>query len=304
VRVVVAGGTGFLGVPLCTRLVDAGHQVWVLTRDVRQAARTLPSGVEPLQWDAKTLGPWTTAVQHADGVVNFAGTSLADGRWTPERKAILVASRLDATRALVQAMAETAAHPAVLISASAIGYYGFLGDEVVTESHDPGDDFLARLCVSWEEAAQDAEALGVRVVRARVGIVLSRHGGALERLLTPFRFGVGGPLGSGKQWYSWIHRDDVLNLILFALEHAELRGAMNVTAPEPARMRDLARELGRALHRPSLLPVPKLALRLLVGEFADALVTGQRVVPSVAKAHGFTFTYPTLRQGIAAALAE
>lgn len=301
-RIVVAGGAGFLGVPLCAALLAAGHEVTVLTRRADSARGRLPSGVALAEWDARSNGAGLTHGDAADAVVNLAGAGIADGRWTPERKAVLRSSRLDATSALIAAIQQASVRPKVLVTASAIGYYGDTGDDIVNESRGAGSDFLARLCADWEAAARPAEALGTRVVFARIGIVLARDGGALAKLTPAFRAFVGGPLGSGRQWYSWIHRDDVIGLLRFAIEHDDLAGPLNVTAPQPARMRELATTLGAVLHRPALLPVPTFALRILVGELAETLVTGQRVLPVVAREHGYDFLHPTLAAALQAAV--
>lgn len=293
-RVVVAGGTGFLGVPLCARLVASGHDVAVLTRRPGEAQRGLPAGVKAVGWDGRALGPWAVELDGADGVINLAGASIGERRWTPERKAVLRSSRLDPTSALVRAIEQAKARPSVFVSQSAVGYYGDCGDAVVTESHPPGSDFLARLCVDWEAAAGAAERMGVRVVHTRTGVVLGRGGGALAPLLTPFKMFVGGPLGGGRQWFPWVHRDDVVGLLTFALQRDDLRGPMNVTAPEPATMRTFAAALGTVLHRPSAFPVPGFALRAMLGELADSLLGGQRAIPVVAQERGYVFAYPSL----------
>ncbi len=304
-RVVAAGATGFIGTPLCAALVAAGHAVQVLSRSPARHAPSLPPGVTALPWDpGQPDGDWAGAVAGADAVVNLAGASIASGRWTPARKELLRSSRLAATSALVRAIARAPerSRPRVLVSASAIGYYGDRGDETLTERSRPGNDFLARLCVEWEAAAREAESLGLRVVTPRFGLVLGKGGGALPRMALPFRLFVGGPVGSGRQWVSWIHLDDVVGLVRYALER-EVRGALNGTAPSPVRQADFASSLGRALGRPSWAPVPAFVLRRVLGELADGLLLpSQRVVPSATLDAGYAFRHSDLLAALQAAL--
>ena len=294
-KLLIAGGTGFIGTPLCHRLVQHGHELTVLSRTPQP--RCAPVAVRFLSWDHPE---WRRLIASVDGVINLAGESLAAKRWTPRQKALLRDSRLQTTRALVDAIAASDRKPAVLINASAIGYYGARNDEELGEADPTGRGFLAELCVAWEAEARRAEALGVRVVRLRIGVVLGRGGGALAKMVPPFRWFAGGPLGSGRQWVSWIHRDDVTGLIAWALARSDVSGPINATAPQPVRMREFSATLGRALKRPSWAPVPAAALRLLVGEFAEALVTGQRVLPQAALRGGYAFAFPTLASALEA----
>jgi hypothetical protein len=241
----------------------------------------------------------------ADAVVNLAGTSIAGGRWTKARKELLLTSRIDTTRALVNALAKMSARPRVLVSASAIGIYGDRGDEVLTEESKPGTDFLAGLAREWEAEAMKAEALGIRVVLARFGIILAQHGGALAKMLLPFKLGAGGRLGSGKQWMSWITLEDVVGVIRFAIENNAVRGALNVVAPQPAQNSDFTKTLAKALHRPALFPAPAFALRLALGEMADALLlSSQRVTPQVLERLGYRFLRLELSSGLSSALRQ
>ena len=297
-KLVVTGGTGFIGRALCQALEDAGHELVILTRTATSAGGARRRFVT---WQPPASGPWQRELDGAEGVVNLAGESII-ARWTPAKKQRMADSRLNTTRALITAINRAARRPAVLISASAIGYYGPHGDESLDEHAPPGSDFLAQLCQQWEDAARDAEPLGVRVVRLRIGLVLARDGGALARMLPPFQWGLGGPLGSGRQWMSWIHRDDVIGLIRLALEDARVSGALNATAPTPVTMRELTSTLGRVLRRPAILPVPAAALTLLLGEMAHLLLTGQRVVPAKAQQMGYPFRYPTLEAALSACL--
>ncbi len=294
-KIVVAGGSGFIGEPLVRRLLTKGHDVAVLSRD--------PAKVKAgrgLAWDGKSQGGWSAEAAAADVVINLAGENVGDGRWTDERKQRLIGSRLKSTRALIEALRRDPQRSRTYIAASAIGLYGDRGDESLDEAATPGSGFLAELVKQWEAAAREAESLA-RLVIIRFGIVLAPDGGALAKLLLPFKLGVGGPIGNGRQWMSWVDRDDVLRLIEWAIETDSVRGVYNATAPHPATNRDFARALAAALHRPALLPTPAFALRLAFGrEMADEmLLGGQRVLPARAQREGFSFEYPTLERSLA-----
>lgn len=288
-KIVVAGGSGFIGEPLVRRLLAKGHDVAVLSRN--------PAKVKAgrgVAWDAKSQGGWSAEVAAADAVINLAGENVGEGRWTEARKKRLVDSRLDSTHALIAAMRREPQRKRTFLNASAVGLYGDRGDETLDESADAGRGFLASLVTRWEAAAREAEPLA-RLVLVRFGVVLAPDGGALAKLLLPFRLGAGGPIGSGKQWMSWIDRDDALRLIEWVLETELARGAYNATAPHPATNREFAKTLGAALHRPALLPTPAFALKLAFGQMADeALLASQRAVPARAEREGFRFEYPTL----------
>lgn len=299
-RVVVTGGTGFVGRALVERLVDRGDDVVVLGR--RAGDPRAPRGATSVAWTPDADGPWGDVVDGAAAVVHLAGDPVMGGRWTPEKKRLILASRVDSTRALVAAMRRASARPPVLVCASAVGYYGPRSpDEAVDESAPPGNDFLSGVCRAWEAAAIEAQALGVRVVRARIGVVLGRGGGPLAEMLPAFRRFVGGPLGSGEQVLPWVHLADVVGLLLLALDDAALSGALNVTSPNPASMRAFAAELGRALRRPSALRVPSFVLRAALGEAAQVVLTGQRVVPRRALDAGYAFRFAELRAALAEA---
>jgi len=302
-RIVIAGATGFVGAALCRRLREGGHIVVALTRSPERARARLGDEVETLAWPDGDPAALAAGLSGAEGVVNLAGENLAAGRWTASRKRALVDSRLQTTTALVQALSVADPRPAVLVSASAVGYYGDRGDESVSEQSDPGNDFLANLCQKWEAAAAPAAEAGVRLVRLRIGVVLGPGGGALSKMLLPFRLGLGGPLGSGRQWFSWIHRDDLTRLVAFCLENPEAAGAVNGTAPNPVTNAELSRALGKVLHRPAFLPAPAFALRLALGEMSAMLLTGQRVLPEVALRLGFSFDYPDIEAALRQILA-
>jgi hypothetical protein len=299
-NIVIAGGTGFLGSPLAEVYAEEGHDVRVLTRallpgDTRHDSGTGVPGVTRVGWKADgASGPWASVVDGADAVINLAGESVGGRRWTPAWKARLRDSRLLATRSLAAAIKAAATPPAVLVSASAVGYYGWTDDQPLVESAPPGRDFLAQLCEDWEKEARNAERPGMRLAVMRTGMVLERSGGALAEMLTPFRFGAGGRLGSGRQYMSWIHRLDWIEMVRWIVQEASVSGPINVTAPHPVTNRQFARALGRALHRPAVIPVPGFALKIVLGEFADNVLTGQRVVPARAQALGYHFRYPEI----------
>lgn len=300
-RIVIAGGSGFIGSPLAEVYAEEGHDVRVLTRsladgEARHEPGTGKPGITRVGWKADgNSGPWATVLDGADALVNLAGASLGDGRWTPQRKAHLRDSRIFATRSLVAAIGAVPQPPHVFVSSSAVGYYGNSGAEPKTEDSPAGEGFLANLAEDWELEARKAEATGVRVVLLRTGLVIEKAGGALPRMMTPFRFFAGGPMGSGRQYVSWIHRLDVLEMIRWIIETPAITGPINATAPHPVTNREFAKALGRALHRPALLPAPAFALKLLVGEMAGpALLEGQRVLPKKAQVHAYHFRYPEI----------
>jgi uncharacterized protein (TIGR01777 family) len=287
--ILVTGATGLIGRRLVAALVGAGHEVIVLTRD-RATAADLPAPIRIV-----TALDQIADDTQLDAIVNLAGEPISHGPWTPAKRRRIVASRLAVTRAVVGLIERLDQRPEVLISGSAIGWYGLRGDEVLDETADGLDCFSRTICRRWERAAMRAQDFGVRVVRLRIGIVLAIDGGALSRMLTPFEFGLGGPFGAGRHWMSWIHLDDLVRLIAHAIATRHLEGPLNGTAPEPARNAAFAAALGRALHRPAVLPAPAAPLRLALGAFADELLLkGQRVVPAAALASGFQFVHPTL----------
>lgn len=302
-KVLVTGSTGFVGTALVKALASDGHTVYRLMRPESRATSDSKNGPSvrlvasynfDVAWNPEA-GEFGGAGVGPDAVVNLAGASIAGGRWTDKRKHLLRTSRIATTRALVNALAKMNARPRVLVSASAIGIYGDRGDEVLTEESKPGMDFLAGLAREWEAEALKAEALGIRVVLARFGIILAQHGGALAKMLLPFKLGAGGRLGSGKQWMSWITLEDVVGIIRFAVENGAVRGAMNVVAPQPVQNVEFTKILAQALHRPALFPAPAFALRLALGEMADALLlSSQRVRPQVLEKLSYRFLHPEL----------
>jgi uncharacterized protein (TIGR01777 family) len=297
-KVVVAGGTGFLGRALCERLGADGHDVVVLSRRPDEA---VPEAVHVVRWNPDgTAGSWAAAVDGAAAVINLAGESIAARRWTAAHKARIRESRVLATRSLVLAIGGAATPPAVLVSGSAVGYYGPRGDEPVTEGTEAGGDFLAGVCQAWEAEAQKVPSR-TRLVLVRTGLVLARDGGALPQMLLPFRLFAGGPVGSGRQYWPWIHRDDWIGLVRWALDRKDLSGPMNATAPHPVTNAAFSQSLGRALHVPSWLPAPAFALRIALGEMADALLlSGQRAIPSRATTAGYRFRFEELQPALEA----
>jgi len=295
-KVALTGVTGFLGPGLVQGLLERGHTVHVLARDLGRAVAGLPPGVTGSFFDAATpLAPG--ALAGAEAVVHLAGEPVAQ-RWTDEAKKRIRTSRVVGTRLLVEAMraAGTVRH---FVSASAVGYYGSeSGAQPLTEDSPMGEDFLAQVCAGWEAEAREAVASGIRTVHMRIGVVLHPEGGALKQLLPPFRLGLGGRVGSGQQYLSWIHREDVVGMMLFALEHPELQGPVNVTAPEPVTNADFTRALGAALKRPAVLPLPAFALRAALGEMAQVVLGGQRALPKRAQEAGFTFRHPELGEAL------
>jgi len=299
----VTGSTGLVGTALVQALARDGHTVCRLIRPQSTVTCTTKEGFD-VAWNPVT-GELGGAGVGADGVINLAGASIAGGRWTNARKELLRTSRIDTTRALGNALAKMNARPRVLVSASAIGIYGDRGDEVLTEESKPGTDFLSGLAREWEAEALKAEALGIRVVLARFGIILAQHGGALAKMLLPFKLGAGGRLGSGKQWMSWVTLEDVVGIIRFAIENGAVRGAVNVVAPQPAQNSDFTNALAKTLHRPALFPAPAFALRLVLGEMADALLlSSQRVKPQVLEKLNYRFLYSELPAAIKAILSR
>ncbi len=300
---VIAGGSGRLGLVLSAALAAAGDTVVVLTRKPGSGIRPLPEGVREAAWTPNgSSGPWAREIATADAVVNLAGAGIADARWTPRRKALLRSSRVQSTRSLVAAVREQQTRPSVFVQHCAVGIYGStVDDRVVDEFTPPATDFLGGLATVWEAEAQPAALLGCRLVTIRTGVVLERGGGALPKMVMPFRFFVGGPVASGRQYLSWIHVEDWVRLMMWVIRSPDISGTINATAPEPVTNREFSKAIGRALHRPSWAPAPGFVLRTLFGEMADAiLIKGQRVVPKRAQELGFRFKFP----GIDAALED
>ncbi|HEY4101036.1 MAG TPA: TIGR01777 family oxidoreductase [Gemmatimonadales bacterium] len=290
-RVAITGATGFLGTALTGHLAVAGHDV------IRISRRPGPGTIV---WDPDRQTIDTAPLERCDAVIHLAGENLASGRWTTRRKAALRASRVPVTAWLSSVLAQLAQPPQLLITASAVGIYGDRGDDLLDESSPPGDDFLAHLAADWEGAADPARAAGIRVVHTRFGIILDSRGGALAKMLPVFRLGIGGRLGSGRQWMSWIALEDVVHAVAFIMQYTAIAGAVNVVSPEPVRNATFAHALGAAVHRPAIVPAPAFALRLVLGEVADAaLLASQRASPAVLQAHDYPYRVRSLPQAFA-----
>ena len=302
-RIVVTGGTGFIGRALCVSLCQEGHNVMLLTRRI-EAQGPCDSTVTAIEWNGRERGAWEHCLEGADAVINLAGAPIADGRWTDARKQLLIESRVLSTRLLVEAMSRRSSKPRTLISASGIGYYGASDDRLLDEGAARGQGFLSDLSLAWEAEALRAAELGVRVVMLRTGMVLEQDGGALPKMMLPFRFFAGGPIMPGTQWVSWIHRRDHIGLIQWLLTNPNVSGPVNAVAPEAVTMNRFCEILGRVLHRPSWLPVPGFALQAALGELGTLMSTGQRVTPVKALSGGYGFHYPTLEPALQAILAQ
>jgi uncharacterized protein (TIGR01777 family) len=292
-NIVIAGGTGFVGGALVEALLARGDKPTLLTRDPEAAQARWDAKIGVAFWDGRSPDDWTRTLDGADAVVNLSGANIAAHRWTPARKLVLIKSRLESTRALVSAVSRADKRPRTFVNASAVGYYGDVPEGAATESSPQGRHFLASLCGQWEREALAAEPLGLRVVLARFGVILEKGGGALAKMALPFKLFAGGPLGSGRQGFPWIHRDDVVGGLLFALDHEKVSGAVNFAAPGALDNRGFSAALGRALGRPSWAPAPAFALKLALGEMSDMLLTGQRVEPRKLVDSGYKFKYET-----------
>ncbi len=300
----ISGATGLVGSRLTASLLADGLVVRALTRNLQSASARMDPKALLVRWDGMRVP--VDAVNGVDAIVHLAGEPVFGGLLTAGRRRLVYGSRVESTRSLVKAIGALpeSSRPAVLVNASAVGYYGSRGDEELAEDAGPGEGFLAEVCRDWEDAAREAETLGVRCVLLRIGIVLAREGGALPMMARPFRLGLGGRLGNGRQWFPWIHVDDLVSLIREAVRDERFRGAVNAVAPEPVRNRDLTRVLAAQLDRPALLPVPGFALRAALGELSAELLGSRRVVPRQAREHGFAFRYPAIEEALGAELAD
>jgi uncharacterized protein (TIGR01777 family) len=302
-RILIAGGTGFLGPALVDSWIGQGHAVTALVRDPLRASTVLPHQAILVRWNGGPHDDLQGMMARTDAVINLSGVSIGEKRWSEKRKAIILASRVDTTRALVAAMRTAQPRPSVFLNASAVGYYGMSGPGDVTEHADPGRDFLAATCRQWEDEALAARDRGIRVVLPRMGVVLGAGGGALERMMLPFTLFVGGPLGSGTQWVPWVHRDDVIAAIQFVFDHPEFQGPFNLVAPGIVNMATFSKEIGRALGRPSWMPVPSVFLKWAFGEMSGIILEGRHIVPARLQEAGYAFRYPDVRQALRSILA-
>ena len=291
-KIAITGASGFIGSLLADRLRNQGHQLLLFSR--KPPPETNPMSREWVTWNSGVAGAWEQSLDGTDGIFNLAGEPIAAKRWTDTQKERIRLSRVESTKALVKAIAKAKDRPKFLINASAVGYYGPRGDETITEDTRPGNDYLSRVCVAWEEEAGKAEPYGMRVVLVRTGIVLDKGKGALAKMVPPFKFFAGGPLGSGNQWMPWIHIEDQIGLLLFLMKNENARGPFNGTAPNPVTMAEFGKTLGDVVNRPSWATVPAGLLTLLLGEMAEMLLHGQRAVPQAALKLGYEFKYPSL----------
>lgn len=300
-KVAITGATGFVGSRLVEKLTARGDRILVLTRNVEKAKRIFPNSafpnLEAVYYRATESGDWQKAISGCDAVVNLAGEPIAE-RWSPEHKKMILASRQLGTQKIVEAIERADPKPRVLVNASAIGYYGTSDTASFDETSAAGNDFLAEVCQKWEAEAAKVKSSGVRLVILRFGIVLGKDGGALAKMLTPFKLFAGGPIGSGRQWFSWIHRDDLVNLIVEAIDRSDIEGTFNATSPNPVTMNELCQAIGEVMHRPSWLPVPGFALEVLLGDGAKVVLEGQQVLPKKTQSVGFKYQYPTLKSAL------
>jgi len=292
-HILVTGGTGTIGRRLVAHLILKGHTVTVVSRQPYKPA-SLPAKIGFAQWDGKTAEGWGRLVEEADAIVNLAGAGIGDARWTKERKKLIVDSRVNPGNAIVEAVRAAENKPGVVVQSSAVGYYGTEHSGAITESANAGDDFLAEVCKKWEASTQTVEDMGVRHVVIRSGVVLDTQGGALPRMLLPFRFFAGGPVGSGRQWVSWIHYFDEVDAINLLLQEESVSGAVNLTAPYPVQNRTLAKAIGKAMKRPSFMPVPGFVMKLIFGEMATVLLDGQQALPGRLEGLGYQFKFPKI----------
>lgn len=300
-KIILSGGTGFIGKPLFNELVKKQHKIVVLTKHPSSLRHLESDFVELVRWDRKTLDDsWVNYVNGSDVVINLCGEPISDIRWTKEQKEIIASSRIDSTKALVAAIEKASEKPTTLINASAVGYYGHVESVDVTEDFPKGEGFLANTCYRWEKAAYEARAFGTRVVTLRTGVVLGKGGGALRKMVPPFEMYTGGYPGSGKQWFPWIHRDDIVGAIIFAQENSTISGPINVTAPNPVTMKDFCVALGKALGKPCWGPIPSVVIRAVMGEMADMVLQGQKAIPKVLLNAGYSFRFKYVEEALEA----
>jgi hypothetical protein len=295
-KILITGGTGFVGTQLTSRLIKDNHEVTILSRSAKRSGE-IPKGMSYLQGDPTQKGSWQEAIKNHDAVINLAGASIFS-KWTEEHKKAIRESRVSTTRNIVKGIPSHPQKQFTFLSTSAVGYYGFCGDEELTEESPHGDDFLARIASEWEGEALKAKEEGARVVITRFGIVMGEKGGALGQMIPLFKKFIGGPIGSGRQWFSWIHIKDLSETFVFLMKHPEISGPVNVCAPNPVRNKDLAKALGKALHRPSFMPAPAFMIKLVLGEFGSVILEGQRVIPKRLLDSGFDFKYPEIDKAL------
>lgn len=297
-KIIITGATGLIGRKLSQKLTEAGHQIIVFSRNASSAKNILKKDYTYIDWDYRKSDKWIESISTADVIVHLAGINLFAKRWNKKFKEEILASRKETTKALVDAVKLSQAKPEVFVSASAVGYYGDCGDKLLDENSPAGNDFLAEVCKVWEAEAAVVEQAGVRRVSVRTGIVLSKEDGALKRMLLPFKLFVGGPLGNGKQWFPWIHIDDIVGIYFHAIENQNLIGAVNAASPNICTMKEFAKTLGKVLHRPSLFPVPELALKIAIGEAGKVVLMSQRVKVNKLLESGYKFKFENLEEAL------
>jgi hypothetical protein len=297
-KITITGATGLIGTELCHSLISRGDEVTVFTRNVESAKSSLGDAMNYVKWDYKSPIAWQDSLKDQDVVIHLAGANLFGKRWTKDYKKVILESRELSTKNLISGLRNSQSKVKVFISSSGVGYYGSRGEEILTEKSELGNDFLAQVCDVWERETENASAIGIRNATLRQGIVLSKKGGALAKFLPPFKFFIGGALGNGKQWFPWIHIDDLIAIYLFVLDNAEISGAVNVVSPESLRMSEFAKTLGKILNRPSIFNVPEFVLKILVGEAASTIVSSQRVVPQKLIDHAFKFKFENLDEAL------
>ncbi len=297
-KIIITGATGLIGSRICKKLIDRSDELTIFTSNPSVASGKIKNAKEYVKWNYQSPEEWKDYLTGKDAVIHLAGASIAGKRWNNNYKSLILNSREISTHNLVKAISEVQAKPSVFISSSAVGYYGSAGDEIITEEYKSGDDFLSGVCKAWESEAEKVEHFNIRRVSVRTGIVLSPNGGALKQMLPPFKLFLGGPLGTGSQWFPWIHIDDLVKIYLFALDNTLILGSINAASPNPITMNKFAKTLGKILHRPSLFKVPLFALRIVIGEAAEAVVASQRVVPLKLLESGFKFEYENLEPAL------
>ncbi|MCC6956760.1 MAG: TIGR01777 family oxidoreductase [Anaerolineales bacterium] len=297
-RIIITGGTGLVGTALAVDLLKDGHEVILLSRDPDRHAQKSPQGARVVKWDARSAEGWGHLAEGADAIINLAGANIGEGRWTAERKKIIVESRENAGKAVTQAVAGAKQKPGLVVQSSGVDFYGVHGEEKITESDHAGEGFLSQVTRAWEESTRPVEDYSVRRVVYRGAVVLAMQGGALPRILLPFRLFAGGPLGSGRQWFSWVHIKDQVAALRFFIEHPETTGVYNVSAPNPVQNKELARAIGKVMHRPGFIPVPAFVIRLLFGEMSVTVLGGQRVLPDRLQKASFSFDFQTIEQAL------
>jgi uncharacterized protein (TIGR01777 family) len=303
-RVIITGGSGLIGQALAANLLKDGHEVIILSRDPQHQRGNLPPEARLEQWDGRSVQGWGHLVEGAGAIFNLAGENIGESRWTEARKRAIIESRVQAGQAVSAAVARATRKPGVVIQASAVGFYGSHEDEIINEKSPPADDFMSQICQQWEPTTAAVEQAGVRRVVVRSGVVLSRKGGAFPRMLMPFNFFIGGPLGNGQQWISWIHLRDEVAGLRFLMGNPQASGVYNLSSPHPQKNVDFERAIGQVMHRPAIIPTPALAIRLLFGEMAITVLEGQRVVPERLEKEGFVFNFPRIEEALRDLLAK